>query len=270
MIKLLICWASLAVTSATLSAEDQKSWFVDQNLVYEQGHALSQEYLEKNTPELTEVRKKALPWLVRIEAQHSFTKDGFKSNHGTGIILKSGKVATANHIFTKKIPADNKKIKVLLTLIDGRVFSATMLKHGPRDWALLQIDAPQELTPSSVILRQPVADETTIFLGYPARLGIDQHGKVQSFHKGDQQKKIPTSKLLPMTIVASISDTKAMTLKPLAGFPPVGGMSGGPILNIKGELVGVQHGVTKTTDNATGKILSYRIDATSSSDLTNQ
>jgi len=44
-------------------------------------------------------------------------------------------------------------------------------------------------------------------------------------------------------------------------------MSEGPILNIKGEVVGVQHGVTKTTDNATGKILSYRIDATSSNDV---
>ena len=257
-----------AILSTPAFSEDrQKAWFVDKNFVYEHGHALSQEYIQKKAPEFSHVRERVLPWIVRIETQHSFIKNGFTSNHGTGIIIQGGFVVTAYHIFTKNIPADNKKIKVLLTMTDGRVFPATLHKHGPRDWALLKMTLPKdtypELMQSPIVMREPVVDEATIFLGYPARLGIDKHGKVQSFHKGDQKKKIPTSQLEPMTVVASVSDAKAMTLKPLAGFPPVGGMSGGPILNIKGEVVAVQHGVTKTTENATGKILSYRIDATS-------
>ena len=65
-----------------------------------------------------------------------------------------------------------------------------------------------------------------------------------------------------MTIVSTVSEPLAMYLTPRAGFPPVGGMSGGPILNLKGELIGVQHSITKTTNKATGKIISYRIDAT--------
>lgn len=258
---------------SSLASDERDTWFVDKNLVYEQGHALSQKYLNKHTPSLSQVRKNALPWIVRIEAQHTFNNDNdaFTSNHGTGIILKGGIVVTAYHVFTKNIPADNKKLKILLTMVDGRVFPATLLKHGPRDWALLKINFKElpskELMQSPITMKDPIPGEPAIFLGYPARLGIDNNGKVQSFHKGDSKKNIPTSKLLPMTIVASVSDVKSMRLTPLAGFPPVGGMSGGPILNSKGEIIGLQHGVTKTTENATGKVLSYSIDATSASDV---
>ena len=51
-----------------------------------------------------------------------------------------------------------------------------------------------------------------------------------------------------------------MSLKPLAGFPPIGGMSGGPVFNLKGEVIGVQVSVSKTQDG-NGKILMYRINA---------
>ncbi len=64
-----------------------------------------------------------------------------------------------------------------------------------------------------------------------------------------------------MLVVTSVVDPEAMTLKPLAGFPPVGGMSGGPVLNAKGEVIAVQKSVSKTTDNATGKVLYYVVNA---------
>ena len=263
----ILCGVLSTLFTSSLSAEDEQTWFIDPNSIYEQGNALSLEYLQKKSPRFLRVLKKALPWIVRIEAQHSFKKKGFTSNHGTGIILKGGKVITAFHIFTNNIPANNEKIKVQLTLTDGRVFSARIMQHGHRDWAMLQINNPQDLTQSPIVLSTPKKDETTIFLGYPAQLGIDNHGKIQSFYKQDKINKIATSRLNPTTVVASISDPKIMTLKPIAGFPAVGGMSGGPILNIKGEVVGVQVGITKTAEKASGKILSYRIDATSSNDF---
>ena len=268
MIKhLMLCVILSTHFTLFLSARDKKTWFIDPNFVYEQGNSLSLEYLQSKSPGLLKARNKALPWLVRIEAQHTFKNNGFTSNHGTGIILKGGKVITAFHIFTNNIPANNEKIKVLLTLTDGRVFSARIIQHGRRDWALLQINNPQDLTQSPIVMRAPKKDDTTIFLGYPAQLGIDKCGKVQSFYKRDKINQTSTSRLDPTTVVASISDPKTMTLKPIAGFPAVGGMSGGPILNIKGEVVGVQVGITKTTEKASGKILSYRIDATSSNDF---
>jgi len=268
MMKQLLLLSSILITSALA---DEKQWFVDKNLVYEQGSVLSLDYLKEHAPKLIEAQKQVLPWVVRIEAQHSFTKNGFTSNHGTGIILKNGLVVTAHHIFTKNIPKENEKLKILLTLTDGQVFPATLDQHGKSDWALLKIDLKQKKRPdclvSPITMADPQPDETTIFLGYPARLGLDKNGKVQSFHKGNKKKNIPTSQLYPMLVVASVSDPKQMSLKPLAGFPAVGGMSGGPILNEQGQVIAMQHGITKTTDNATGKVLNYRLDATPSGDV---
>ncbi len=120
---------------------------------------------------------------VRIEVRHSFEGNGHKSNHGTGIILKGGKVLTANHVLTENVTGET--LQVVLTLADGRILFASIEKQGEKDWARLQ----------------------------------------------------------------------------LAGFPPSGGMSGGPVLNLQGQLIGVQHSVSKTTEDATGKILYCKIDA---------
>ena len=122
-------------------------------------------------------------------------------------------------------------------------------------------DGQEKLLESPIVMEAATPGETAVFIGYPARLGLDGQGQVKSFHKGDEVQGIPADKLAPMLVVASVEDLDAMTLKPLAGFPPVGGMSGGPVLNLQGQLIGVQHSVSKTTEDATGKILYYKIDA---------
>ena len=81
------------------------------------------------------------------------------------------------------------------------------------------------------------------------------------FLKADAQTGSTGNALAPMLVVGSVLNAKAMTLAPLAGFPPVGGMSGGPVLNSKGHLIGIQVSVSKTTDNLTGRTLHYRINA---------
>ncbi|NWK56646.1 trypsin-like peptidase domain-containing protein [Verrucomicrobiaceae bacterium N1E253] len=265
MLRLFILFIAL-FNIAKLTADDSERWFIDTSDLYERGHARSLAYQNLRTPELSGVRAQTLPWIVRIEAQHTFTKEGFVSNHGTGIILKNGLVLTAHHVFTKNINGKNKEVKILLTLTDGRVFPAKLIHQGKPDWALLKMQLPPQspLNNSPIQIKTPTINETCLFLGYPARMGVDQAGRIQAFHKGNAKQNIPTSRLEPLNVVAKVSDIKSMYLAPLAGFPPVGGMSGGPILNQKGEVIGVQHSVTKTTDDATGKTLSYRIDATPS------
>ena len=256
----------MLILTIQLWAEESNPWFVDQNLIYERGSALSQKYLSEEAPEFASIQKKVLPWIVRIEAQYSIKKGGYQSNHGTGTLLKGGYVITAKHIFTKNVPRDNKQFRIFLTKIDGTVLQATLEKKGQSDWVLLKITSPKKnlkkYTNSPITTRAPQEGETAVFFGYPAQLGLDRHGKVQSFQKEILQQHIPASHLSPMTIVSTVSEPLAMYLTPRAGFPPVGGMSGGPILNLKGELIGVQHSITKTTNKATGKIISYRIDAT--------
>ena len=96
--------------------------------------------------------------------------------------------------------------------------------------------------------------------GYPARQGLDEQGNLQSFDKGDRQRGILASRLSPALVVLAVEGGPSMSLKPVAGFPPIGGMSGGPVLNRKGEVTGVQCSVSKTEDQ-NGKVLQYRVNA---------
>lgn len=259
----LLIFAGLCA-GTVLAAEHSPRWFVDTHLVYERGSALSSEYLQENAPDFSSQLKETLPWVVRIEVRHSFADGGYSSNHGTGIILKGGKVLTANHVLTQN--AGDGKIEIVLTRVDGRIFPATIELQGKKDWARLQMDvgSEQQLLESPITLADAKPGETTVFLGYPARLGLDENGQVQAFNKGDRDGGVPADSLMPMLVVAAAAELEEMTLDPLAGFPPVGGMSGGPILNLQGQLVAVQHSVSKTTDDATGKVLYYKIDATPS------
>lgn len=249
-----------------LTDEGDRRWFVDKNLVYERGSALSSEYLQEHSPGFSKKLESILPWLVRIEVRHSFIEGGYISNHGTGIILKGGKVLTANHVLTENVKEG--KTEIILSLMDGRILTALIDEQGERDWARLQMNIPdgqEDLLASPIALEEASPGETVVFLGYPAQLGLDAQGHVKPFHKGDKEQRIPADKLRPMLVVAVTEDLEAMTLKPLAGFPPVGGMSGGPLFNLKGHLIGVQHSVSTTTDNTTGGVLYYKIDATPSS-----
>ena len=269
-----LCFAFFLGTGIPVAQENkgaENAWFVDQNLVYERGSALSARYLKTKAPEFSRKIPTILPWIVRIEVQHTIKKDGYQSNHGTGVILRGGKVLTAKHVLTKNVKDPNGKTKILLTTPDGRVFRATVKKKGSKDWVVLKIDLDANqsaMLRSPVRLAKPKQGETAVFIGYPARLGLDDHGKVQSFNKGNKKKNIPVSQLDPMIVVGAVQDLKAMNLRTIAGFPPVGGMSGGPVFNLKGELIAVQHSVATTTLNATGKVLHYTIETTSSNDIT--
>lgn len=262
MKKTLILLMGTLCAGMTLASESERRWFVDTNLVYEHGSALSTEYLKEHAPDFAGTLEGILPWVVRIEVRHSFAEGGYSSNHGTGIILKGGKIFTANHVVTQNIEG---RIEIILTMDDGRIFPATIEKQGKRDWARLQMKVgkgEEALLESPIAMVDAKPGETAVFLGYPARLGLDGAGQVQSFHKGDKEQEIPADKLSPMLVVAAAEDLEAMTLTPLAGFPPVGGMSGGPIINLKGQFIAVQHSVSKTTEDETGKVLYYKIDAT--------
>ena len=256
---------------ATSLSTGKDAWFVDSTLVYERGNQLSQQYLAKNAPGFSKQHEQILPWIVRVEFQHDITEESVTSNHGTGVILKGGLVLTAKHVMTEHIKDPSAETRIFLTTVDGRVFPASVVKSGKKDWVVLKMEiAPEQeaMLNSPIKIAKPAAKETCVFLGYPARLGIDKQGKVQAFHKGDLKNNIPVSQLNPMVVVGAVTDTEALYINPLAGFPPVGGMSGGPVFNLKGEVIAVQKAITKTADDATGKVLSYRIDATSSSDIT--
>jgi len=258
-----LLFISCLFVAAHVQAEEPL-WFVDSNYLYQKGSELSRSYLRQHAPQFDNKIKSITPWIVRIEIRHSITKSGFTTNHGTGTILKGGIVVTAKHTLTKKVKDLNGPNQIFLTTTDGRVLTAKVLQKGETDWMTLKIVTKDDTDPilrSPIIMSDPVNGETAVFLGYPARLGLDKHGNIKSFHRGAKKKNIPVSKLSPLLTIGKIDDASAVAITPVAGFPPVGGMSGGPIFNLRGEVIAVQYSISKTSFDATGEILSYRINA---------
>ncbi len=249
-------WAVAVIASGalcvgcSLSPKLEKRWFIDEDYVYELGSALSAEYLKEHAPKFAKRLDGLLPWVVRIEVQHSRTEGAYLVNHGTGILLEGGQVLTAAHVLTENVTGGVSKI--FLTQLDGRVLRAEVDRYGAKDWAFLRILSEEGVSPppiSPIEVGTATDGETVISFGYPAMVGRNAEGRVLLFHGS------------PMLIVSSVRDAEAMTLDPIAGFPPVGGMSGGPILNSRGQVIGVQSTVTKTTDDVTGRLLYYRLNA---------
>lgn len=153
------------------------------------------------------------------------------------------RVATAGHSFY-----GTSSTEIRLMLSDGRQLSPKKLDSSfdpfassNGDWALLEIDdAPKHLT--AIPVSAPVQGELAFLLAYPSGMGVNAEGDTVY---GSAYAQAP---LAPIVTIAMVSDTSPLTLTPLAGTLPVGGASGGPIVNRSGALIGVLSGTAWSPD----------------------
>jgi serine protease Do len=193
-----------------------------------------------NEHTIRDIAKQAGKWVVAIEMSPAPGAPAHDLGHvvpglvpykpprvtGTGIVLRpDGYIVTSNHIIGL-----DKDITVVLS--DGRRLPATLLG---RDWlsdvALLRVDATD--LPAAKLATTPVeAGDWAVAIGSPLRLDHSiSLGIVSAVDRMVAESGMPS--------VALIQTDAA--LNP--------GNSGGPLLNIRGELIGMNSAIRRDAQN---------------------
>ncbi len=202
--------------------------------------------------DLSTLIKEAKPSVAYIEL---YVK-GKKISSGSGFVInEEGLIGTNYHVIEGA-----KEIKVSFPShekLKGKAFKAKGFVGfvKTKDLALIKIDPPKdaELRPMPMAKERPSQGETVVAIGAP--LGLSDtvtNGIVSSVRSGDDLRK-----LLKRGDVDSYKDhlgydTEATWIQTTA--PISGGNSGGPLINIRGEVVGIN-----TFQNQMGQNLNFAI-----------
>jgi serine protease Do len=188
------------------------------------------------TPQIVE---KLRPSIVRVQTE-SATLDIFgrttpSTGVGTGVIINAdGHIVTNNHVVTTgggNTPAD----RITVTLSDQRTFAATIVgRDQPTDLAVLKIDA-SGLTPAAYgNADEQQVGEDVVAIGF----ALDLKGG-PTVTRGVLSAKGRTINEQPYTINDAIQTD--------AGINP--GNSGGPLVNARGEVIGINTAIISSAQN---------------------
>lgn len=196
------------------------------------GTAFGQDDVRKLDKTFRDVARKSIPKTVGIKSYVSETGD--KAGYGTGAILSAdGYIATCSHVIDIA-----KRIEVVLP--NKKVYKATLLGKNPKqDYALLKIEA--ENLPFFKIGDSAAVEmgEWVVALGHPGGPYADQQpafaaGRVTGLHRK-----------LPVQFMQRYYNDAIQT-----DCPIFAGNSGGPLINLEGELIGLNGAILMINDNS--------------------
>lgn len=184
---------------------------------------------------------------VRVEARIMRRGTSHRANLGSGVLVDNGRyVLTAGHVVSAPVTPE-----ILVTLMDGRVVGARIaacVYGGNEDWALLELESgaagtDDAGTMGAADLGEPVHGELTVVIGYPeGKAGRTETGSiVADYGRGGRY-------LAPLTVIARVTQSSPLLLRPEAGVVPVGGMSGSPLIDRYGRVVAIFSAVEESFD----------------------
>jgi len=241
-------WLSQAETPAERVLRNAPDLITLRSL-FEEGELRARNQLENTftasgTP-WSEVVEELTPAVVRIRLH--FEQDGASrsTEHATGLLFGDRTVLTAGHVVDRDLAGT--ELEVLLS--DGTRHAASVsasnyVKYGDRteDWAVLELQTPVADVPE-VELGAVEEGSLVVVLGFPGRFGHAPDGEIRL------DPIDPLVARSPLAVLARVSDPTRMRLELIAGAEPIGGISGAPVLDLEGRLVGLQTGVTQFVRN---------------------
>ncbi len=220
----------------------------------ETGRQATTRYLERaGNEDLARGMDRARSATVRVRAVVERRGSRVLSQEGSGVHVGDGLVLTAGHVVPKRAAA------TYVTFLDGlmrpaRVVVRELPKEDPkREWVLLRADSLEDARTDSVSVGEPEVGSIVSVVGYPDTIGVTRRGHLATAFDRE------TTPLAPVALLARIvGEPECLRLEPVAGYTPIVGMSGGPVVNQSGRVVAVVATLEDNGDLCANDLLTAR------------
>ncbi|HEX8846188.1 MAG TPA: tetratricopeptide repeat protein [Pyrinomonadaceae bacterium] len=177
---------------------------------------------EENLPELVRRIKPSVVAIVTYDAK------GERLSRGSGFFIAQDRIVTNRHVLEGAFKAEVHTVNDLTYIVKG-----VLAVDGEGDIALLQVDIPPNIaTPLTVVRTSPQEGESIVVIGNP--LGLE--GSISN------------------GIVSAVRDIQNFGRIIQITAPISPGSSGSPVINMRGEVVGVA-----TLQLADGQSLNFAV-----------
>jgi len=222
--------------------EEAKS-LIEISDLYAAGHEQLETAL-KATPALGRMLDSNLASILLITLTVEYEDGERERIQQSGSFISNGEyILTAAHGFYvdsgKLIGLEAKTITRQLVPLNVVDMKYSKDDFSNEDWAILQPVNPRR-TKSLELAHNTMIKKDVYILGYPGGLGLNDSSRIV------HALEVAEGSVYPLAVICERSLTRPHILTPRVGAIPIRGMSGAPVLNRNGELLGLFSSVSRT------------------------